>query len=63
MLDVVMMIGLDRGTFDPCIASVDSSSGEPATDGPLGDDVRDRDRCIAEVDFEAMFASAAARSG
>ena len=39
-----------------------SESGEAATDGPLGEDVRDR--CTAEVDREAAaaFASALALS-
>jgi hypothetical protein len=37
-----------------------SESGEAATDGPCGDEVRDR--CIAGVDFDAGFVRAAAPS-
>lgn len=38
-----------------------SSSGEPATDGPLGEEVRDR--CSAGVEREAAAVRAAARCG
>ena len=47
--------------LDPCTESVDSSSGDEATEGPFGDEVLDR--CMAGVDLDAIRARAAARSG
>lgn len=59
MLDVVMIMGFERGMPGPRIKSVDSSSGDAATEGPLGEDVRER--CMAGVDFDAALLRAAAR--
>ena len=64
MLDVVMMIGLAPGAFSSCMSKNESSSGEAANEGPLGEDVFDLRN--ADVDFEAfkaISARAAARSG
>jgi len=55
------MIGFDREISGPRMVRVDSSSGEAAIDGPLGDVVRER--CIAGVDLDAALARAAARCG
>lgn len=68
MFVVVMMIGwaAERGTSAIglrgffIIRGASSESGEAASDGPLGEDVRDR--CNAGVDLEAAFARALARS-
>ena len=59
-LDVVIMMGfeLEALYLDD---NIDSSSGEQATEGPLREDVRDR--CKAGLDFAAISARAAARSG
>lgn len=53
------MMGLDRVMLGPRMVRVDSSSGDAATEGPLGDDVRDR--CMAGIDRDATWARAAAR--
>ena len=65
MFEVVMIMGLDPGTMCSCDASIELSSGEAATEGPLGEDVLDL-RCNAGCDFEdlsACSANAAALSG
>lgn len=59
-----MIIGRAPRVFGSCMESIDASAGEPATEGPMGDDVLDL--CSAGVDFEdlsARSARAAARSG
>lgn len=57
----ISAIGLRLGFIPFFIISASlSESGEKASEGPLGDDVRDR--CRAGVDFEAALARAAARS-
>lgn len=53
------MMGLDRVILGPRMVRVGSSSGDAATEGPLGVDVRER--CMAGVDRDAMLARAAAR--
>ena len=55
-----MIMGFDRAMSGPRMVSVDSSSGDAARDGPLGDEVRDRWR--AGVDLDAFMAKADARS-
>lgn len=61
MFDVVMMIGFAGVIWRPPMVSEQSSSGVVPVDGPLGVDLRDRRK--ADVDFEAILAKAAARSG
>ena len=61
VLEVVTVMGLDRGISGPRMVRVASSSGDAATEGPLGDEVRER--CIAGVDLDAALARAAARCG
>lgn len=52
--------------LSPCLAPFfimsgsASESGDAASEGPLGDDVRER--CNADVDFEASLIRALARS-
>ncbi len=67
VLDVVTIIGFDRVMFGGSIArpesssSSSSSSADVPAEGPIGGDVLER--CRSDVDFDARFANAAARSG
>lgn len=56
-----MIFGFAGVMWRPPIVSEQSSSGDVPVDGPLGVDLLDRRK--ADVDFEAILAKAAARSG
>lgn len=58
------MMGRAPGTSGSSLSSVDSSSGDVAREGPLGEDVFDLRNAGDDLDaLTAISASAAARSG
>lgn len=59
-----MMIGRAPGTSGSTLSSIDSSSIDVASEGPVGDDVFDLRSAGEDLDaLRAISASAAARSG
>lgn len=59
-----MMIGRAPGTLGSSLSIIKSSSGDVASEGPLGDDVFDLRNAGDDFDaLTAISASAAARSG